>query len=70
MGFALFFNILAVIISAIGTIVMIIFTAVINRVVEYSKNNNCQTSVNGMCKCDDVNCKYKYKNVKNICLAI
>ena len=76
MGFALFFNILAVIISAIASVVLILFTALVSEVVDYSKrNNNCKT-IGGMCECqyndegDTINCKYNVQKCKDIYLTI
>ena len=70
MGFALFFNILAVIISAVASVVLIIFTSLVSEVIDYSnRHGGCQT-VGDMCQCryndagDEIDCKYKYKNVK------
>ena len=58
------------IMSAIASAVLIIFMALVNKVIDYSKEHGgCQT-VDDMCKCtyndagDKIDCKYKYKNVK------
>ena len=53
MGFALFFNIIAVIVSTIATIVMIIFTAVINEVVRYRDRTGygCMDTGDDRCTC-------------------
>ncbi|XP_028399354.1 uncharacterized protein LOC114522805 [Dendronephthya gigantea] len=47
MGFALFFNILAVIVSLGGSITLVIFTVLLNEVLNY---NNCSTAGN-TCTC-------------------
>ena len=75
MGFALFFNILAVIVSAIGTVVLIIFTAVLNEVANYynkvEDDSQCKTE-DGYCKCtyndsgDKIYCKYNEQKCGDI----
>ena len=77
MGFALFFNILAVIVSAIGTVVLIIFTAVLNQVVDYynRETSDC-VSTDGYCKCiyndsgDEIDCKYNAQKCGDIWATI
>ena len=65
MGFALFFNIIAVIVSAAASIVLIIFTIALN---EYYSNQNKCLPISDKCYCsytdgsgsyDSVTCKYK-----------
>ncbi|XP_028399525.1 uncharacterized protein LOC114522938 [Dendronephthya gigantea] len=53
MGFALFFNIIAVIISTIATIVLIVFTAAMNEVIKYKNRTSygCHPTDDDRCKC-------------------
>ena len=76
MAFALFFNILAVIISAIASVVLILFTALVSEVIDYTeRHNKCQT-IGDMCECryndegDTINCKYNVQKCKDIYLTI
>ena len=58
MGFALFFNIIAVIISTVASVILIIIIAVINEFVNDYKTN-CE-DVNDKCTC------YYYKNDRTV----
>ena len=71
MGFALFFNIIAVILSTVASIVLIIFVVVLNEIFGFQDgvSTNCQTSgvMSDHCTCvyndrgDNVICKLVQK---------
>jgi uncharacterized protein YxeA len=50
MGFALFFNIIAVIVSTVASIILIIFTIALNNFLD--RQNQCITTLDNQCKCD------------------
>ena len=64
MGFALFFNIIAVILSTVASIVLIIFVIALSEVFDYENgvSSNCQPDDASpdrcVCKYDDSNINY------------
>jgi hypothetical protein len=60
MSFALFFNVLALIVSGVASIILIIFVALLNGV----NRDRCQTAGDDRCVCphDGLSDRYEYES--------